>query len=122
MNNFWNGLRGKKTYVVSVFIILYAILGLSLHEMSAQVASGYIFSAFLAVGFRSALATVAEQLAMHIAEILADQIIGNKVATNDAVRALAHDVLDQAMGSLENTTTPVVPTQPIMHPYKPPVL
>lgn len=51
----WDKLKGKKTYISCILMVLYAISGFLLGHIEANVATSIIFEAMVLAGLRNAL-------------------------------------------------------------------
>lgn len=59
-------LTGKKTYILGVCGLLYAITGFVTGHLDSQTALGVVFGALTAMGLRSGIATEVQNLASSL--------------------------------------------------------
>ncbi len=55
LQTIWDYLQGKKTYLTAGGMIIYAVVGYSLKQLTSQQEMSFIWQALALVGLRSAL-------------------------------------------------------------------
>jgi len=105
IDSLWNWGKGKKTYFSAFLMFCYAMWGLSSETMKPETAGMFISGSLLAVGLRSAINTAVTNLAVLVAESLAQKLVEKQTVdmtqnSKDIVRKVLTDSINAL---LENT-------------------
>lgn len=73
IKQFWDYFSGYKTYLISFSLIIYSGAEMYFGLMDSKTATGYIYGGLIAIGFRSALAKIATQIAGELIQKLSEQ-------------------------------------------------